>query len=248
MALSGVTSRSIVSTTSASPTESSGPQVGDHEEKPVHDKFKPEPNSDGENSAVSDVNETTNLEEFPLVNNGTGTNEESEEDDALALFSLLVKRAVDEEIAGDSEEDESETNSVDEDNFSFSDLPKLFKPLIDTFSDESRSEAPSKDDFLSWFPSLKELLEPSKPRGTAATNSTPRSGRRSSFSAASEPSQPEILPSSQPDAFIAAIPTTTRPPITTPKYPVPSSKHPVTIDPTGDNDDDDDDDDSEVDF
>ncbi|KAL8212986.1 UNVERIFIED_CONTAM: hypothetical protein K2H54_059951 [Gekko kuhli] len=267
----GVTSRSIVSNATTSPDVTSNPEAGDLAEEPVLDKFKPEFDSEGEDSTkpdgtledhdtetVSDIDkiETANLEESPLDSNGTRTNDESDEDDALALFSLLVKRAVDEEITDDSEEDESETSSVDEDKFSFSDLRQLFKPLIDAFTDQSSSEAPSKNDFLSWFPSLKDLFEPNKPGGTEATEATTRPGRRSSFSTASEPSlqgppasvkppEPEILTSSQPDALITTVPTVTGSPITIPKTPGPFSKHPVTINPADNSDSDED---SETDF
>ncbi|XP_060095172.1 uncharacterized protein LOC132572294 [Heteronotia binoei] len=259
--LPGVTSRSIVSTTT-SPDVTSGPTVGNLEEEPAPDKFELEPNSEEEDStehddtmedhdieAVSDINsiETTDLGESPLVNNETETNDESDEDDALTFFTLLAKRAADEETSDDSEEDESETNSVDEDKFSISDLPKLLKPLIDAFSDQSNSEAPSKDDFLSWFPSLKDLFEPKKPKGSEATNSSTRSGRRSSVSAASGPSlqtsplatqspEHEILPSSQPDDLIVTVTTITRPPITITEPPVSTSERPITINPSEDSD------------
>ncbi|XP_077180724.1 uncharacterized protein LOC143831544 [Paroedura picta] len=192
-----------------------------------------DPTATASPTAVSDINETetANVEESPPGDNGTRTDEESAEEDALALFSLLVKRAVDEEIADVGEEEKSETDLVDEDKFSISDFPKLLKPLIDAFSDESRSEAPSKDDFLSWFPSLKDLLEPNKPKGTEATSSATRSGRRSSLSTTTEPPPPttsasaqppehEILASSQLDALATTVPTITSPPISITKPPV----------------------------
>ncbi|XP_054834123.1 uncharacterized protein LOC129328843 [Eublepharis macularius] len=226
---------------------------------PSVDLTKPDDTVEDHDSEVltyarRDINKTeiTDLEGSPVVNNRTETDDEKDEDEALALFSLIVKRAIEEEEdqgdMDDSEAGKPETSSVDEDKFSISDLPKLLKPLIDAFSDSSTSEAPSKDDFLSWFPSLKDLFEPTKPSGNEATNGAARAGRRSSFSTAWEPSpqaspssarppEPEILPSSELDDLIATAPTITRPPTTiTKKNPVPISKRPITIHPPDDSD------------
>uniref|UniRef100_A0ACB8EGB0 Uncharacterized protein n=1 Tax=Sphaerodactylus townsendi TaxID=933632 RepID=A0ACB8EGB0_9SAUR len=239
------------------------------EEESVLNKFEFEPGSEEEDisepdgtledddiEAANDTNETetTNLEGPAVVSEGTRANDTVDEADALALFSLIVKRAIEEdeeEAINDSNEGKSETESVDEDTFSISDLPKLFKPLIDAFSDASGSEAPKKADFLSWFPSLKDLFKPSKPSETEATNSAAQPGRRSSLPVISDPSlqvppasaqlpEPEILPSSPPHYMTNIVPTVTVPPVTVTKPKIPTYKPPITINSPDDSNSDED--------
>ncbi|XP_015680615.1 uncharacterized protein LOC107295801 [Protobothrops mucrosquamatus] len=123
-----------------------------------------------------------------------------EEEGSLALLSLLVKRAVEE----DYEAGESET-ILDEDDFSFSDLPKIFEPLIKAFSGSPTSEPPSPEDFFSWFPSLKELLDPPREEPASVTSSPRKSitppTRRSAVPTLLEPSlqMAPAIPSAQPN-------------------------------------------------
>ncbi|CAI5767924.1 Hypothetical predicted protein [Podarcis lilfordi] len=84
----------------------------------------------------------------------------SSDDDALNFIRLVAKRAAEEEEAAE------EGKPVDEDSFLFTDLPKILGPLLKAFSSTpENSEAPSPDDFFSWFPDLKKLLEDPKPTG-----------------------------------------------------------------------------------
>ncbi|XP_032997462.1 proline-, glutamic acid- and leucine-rich protein 1-like [Lacerta agilis] len=82
----------------------------------------------------------------------------SSDDDALNFIRLVAKRAAEEEEAVEG------GKSVDEDSFLFTDLPKILGPLLKAFSSApENSDAPSPDDFFSWFPDLKKLLEDPKP-------------------------------------------------------------------------------------
>ncbi|XP_042303353.1 proline-, glutamic acid- and leucine-rich protein 1-like [Sceloporus undulatus] len=157
-----------------------------------------------------------NMEEFPEESNGPEANIDEAEnliglneldeavDDALDLIRLLVKRDAGEEEESEDEaeeEDEPKMDTIDEDEFSFSDLPRVFEPLIQAFS-SSESGPPSPDDFFSWLPALKDLLEPneepsaSRPTGLPS-NSMTHPARRSSPSTFPEPSL-QIAPASPP--------------------------------------------------
>ncbi|KAH0630403.1 hypothetical protein JD844_013405 [Phrynosoma platyrhinos] len=170
------------------------------------------------NTEKEETNEESqnNLDEFPEEINGPEANTDEVEnligldelneavDNALDLVRLLVKRDAgeeEEEEEDDDEADEPKMENIDEDEFSFSDLPRVFEPLIQAFS-SSKSGPPSPDDFFSWLPALKDLLEPneepsaSRPTGLPSDSVT-RPERRSSFSTFPEPSL-QIAPASPP--------------------------------------------------
>lgn len=152
---------------------------------------------------------------------------EDEEEDPLALLSLFVKRAIEEDYgAGESE-------TIDEDDFSFSDLPKIFEPLIKAFSGSPKSEPPPPEDFLSWFPSLKELLDPPREEPASVTssprNSITQPAKKSDLPTLLEPSlqmAPAVssarpneaenlpFPSSLEESFTSIVPTLPTPPQT----------------------------------
>ncbi|XP_061475162.1 uncharacterized protein LOC133380935 [Rhineura floridana] len=152
---------------------------------------------------ITNEDKVTNLEESPKENNPAEVNTAEEENvtdldeteaDALNFIRLVAKRAAEEE----EEEKDVQPESVDEDNFSFSDLAKILSPLVNAFSDIPKSEPPPSEDFLSWFPDLKKLVDdPSaaKPAGSVA------SARRSDFPTSPEPSLQIAPASSQPTPF-----------------------------------------------
>ncbi|XP_060615361.2 uncharacterized protein [Anolis sagrei] len=117
------------------------------------------------------------------------------EDAALDLVRLIVKRDAEE----DDEAEEPTPETVDEDDFSFSDLVRVLKPLIKAFSN-SESGPPSPDDFFSWLPALKDLLESSKEPSTSKplANTVTRPARMSSFTTFPEPNL-QIAPASPPE-------------------------------------------------
>ncbi|KAM6472725.1 uncharacterized protein PHA67_005787 [Liasis olivaceus] len=137
----------------------------------------------------------------------------ADEEDSLALLNLLVKRAVEEnygasepeaEALSKDEESEPEAQTIDEDDFSFSDLPKIFEPLIKAFSGSPESEPPPPEDFFSWFPSLKELLDDPKEEPASVTSSPRNSVMQPETFGLPTPSEPSLqiapaLPSAQPD-------------------------------------------------
>ncbi|XP_063152465.1 uncharacterized protein LOC134492205 [Candoia aspera] len=155
-----------------------------------------------------------------------------EEEDSLALLSLLVKRALEDDdganepeaLNEDEEESEPEAEAIDEDDFSFSDLPKIFESLIKAFSGSPGSEPPPPEDFFSWFPSLKELLDPTKEEPASVTssprNSITQPERRSGLPtplepalqmapafASAQPDESENLPSLSNFSIASIIPT-----------------------------------------
>ncbi|XP_058028880.1 uncharacterized protein LOC131193095 [Ahaetulla prasina] len=150
-----------------------------------------------------------------------------DEEDPLALLSLIIKRAIAEDYGA------GELETIDEDDFSFSDLPKIFEPLIKVFSGSPRSEPPPPEDFLSWFPSLKELLDPPREEPSSVTssprNSITQPARSSSLPTSLEPSlqMASAVPSAQPneaenlpvpssleESFTSIVPTLPTPPQT----------------------------------
>lgn len=152
---------------------------------------------------------------------------EDEKEDPLALLSLLIKRAIEDDYGT------GELETIDEDDFSFSDLPKIFEPLIKAFSSSPNSEPPAPEDFLSWFPSLKELLDPPREEPASVTsspsNSITQPARRSDLPTSLEPSlqmapavssaQPNEVenlpvPSSLEESFTSIVPTLPTPPQT----------------------------------
>ncbi|XP_053234582.1 neurofilament medium polypeptide-like [Podarcis raffonei] len=135
----------------------------------------------------------------------------SSDDDALNFIRLVAKRAAEEEEAAE------EGKPVDEDSFLFTDLPKILGPLLKAFSSTpENSEAPSPDDFFSWFPDLKKLLEDPKPAGRRsylptspqpALQISPASPQPTGSEVLSSPSLPEVSAST-------AQPTIPEPPQT----------------------------------
>ena len=144
-------------------------------EEPLKDDNKPEDNAD-------------------VTDNPIGLDEHDEmEEDALNLIRLMFRRAIED---AKEEEDEPRPETIDEDDFSFSDLPKVFAPLIEAFSN-IESGAPAPDDFFSWLPALKDLLQPKEdPSATGLpANTETDARRRSDFPTSPEPSL-QIAPAS----------------------------------------------------
>ncbi|XP_026576538.1 uncharacterized protein LOC113449646 [Pseudonaja textilis] len=147
-----------------------------------------------------------------------------DEEDPMTLLNLFFQRAIEEDYgAGESE-------TIDEDDFSFSDLPRIFEPLIKAFSGSPKSEPPSPEDFLSWFPSLKELLDPTREEPASVTsspkNSITQPARRPDLPTPLEPSlqMAPAIPSAQPDeAESLAFPSSLEESFTTivPTLPIP---------------------------
>ncbi|XP_003217971.1 histone-lysine N-methyltransferase SETD1A [Anolis carolinensis] len=155
-----------------------------NEETGTNLKEIPEESDDMEVDTAEDVN-PDGLDEL-----------EELEDAALDLVRLFVKRDAEEEDEEEAEEPTPET--VDEDDFSFSDLPRVLKPLIKAFS-SSESGPPSPDDFFSWLPALKDLLESSKELSASKpiANTVTRPAGMSSFTTFPEPNL-QIAPASSP--------------------------------------------------
>lgn len=132
-------------------------------------------------------------ETMDVADNPIGLDEHDEtEEDALNLIRLMIKRATED----DDEDDEPQPKAIDEDDFSFSDLPKIFEPLIDAFS-SVESGAPAPDDFFSWLPALKDLLQP-KEEPSATDLPSENAGGRSDFPTPPDPSL-QIAPAATPE-------------------------------------------------
>ncbi|XP_078244862.1 uncharacterized protein LOC144587591 isoform X2 [Pogona vitticeps] len=152
------------------------------------------------------VTEENNLEEPPknndkpeddVADNPIGLDEHDEtEEDALNLIRLMVKRAIEED---EDEDDEAQPETIDEDDFSFSDMSKIFEPLIEAFS-QVESGAPAPEDVFSWLPALKDLLQPKEePSASQPTDLPPDTAeRRSNFPTSLGPSL-QIAPAASPE-------------------------------------------------
>ncbi|XP_053156625.1 uncharacterized protein LOC128346888 isoform X2 [Hemicordylus capensis] len=191
----------------------------DHDETTTLDK---EPtNSPQEDAKMTKEESSSNLEEFLMDNvteantaEGEYLNDLDDDDvdeelaaDAAELMNFIVKRAAEE----DDKAGNPQTGPINVDEFSFSDLPKLLGPLVKAFSGSPESEPPP-DEFFSWFPALKKLLDAYMDQANEATStdlptsSVLQPARRSGFPTSPEPAL-QIVPASTQQAESEVLPS-----------------------------------------
>lgn len=160
--------------------------------------------------------------EIPADLAGHGINED-EIANAAEVMNLIAKRAA----ALIDKFGDPQLDSIDMDNFQFSDFPKIFAPLVQALSGSPESEAPeapTEDDFFLWFPAMKKFLEFAMKESDAAKptdvpkNSTTNPARRSGLATSTEPSR-QIAPASMKPTESDDLPATLQDIFYTPELP-----------------------------